>query len=214
MKSRLLFLAVLVFFNLFPILVLAQGVGDLYNVDYLWTQVFGLDPSWTQPRLLLFNFALPFFALVAVILGFLRELRIFTRTPAVEFIIAIVMAFSTLPSKVFILFVAGSLAFAGGFAYVVFLLLFIFGSAIFGAGFIHREYGTMNAFSGYRKDINRLDTEIGQTIRDMNEARDRLLTAPAGDVANIEKKLERLDTHLRELEARKVALKQSYSGSQ
>jgi hypothetical protein len=208
MKLKLLLLLLLAFFNLFPILVAAQNIGDLYNVDYLWTQVFGLDPSWTQPRLLLFNFALPFLALMAVILGFLRELRIFTRTPAVEFIIAFVMAFSTLPSKVFILFVAGSLAFAGGFAYVVFLLLFIFGSAIFGAGFLHREWGTMSAFSSYRKDMNRIDTEINQSMAQYNNLRDQLIRS---NDPNVQKKLFKLDMHIKEMQARRAALMQTYN---
>jgi len=208
MKLQLLLLSLLVFFNLFPILVLAQGVGDWYNVDYLWTQVFGLDPSWTQPRLLIFNFVLPFLALIGVILGFLRELRIFTRTPAVEFIIAFAMAFSTLPSKVFILFVAGSLAFAGGFAYVVFLILFIFGSAIFGAGFLHREYGTMSAFSSYRKDMGRIDTEINQSMAQYNNLRDQLIRS---NDPNVQKKLNKMDMHIKELQARRAALMQTYN---
>jgi hypothetical protein len=190
-------------------LVVAQA--EWFDVDYLWGDVFGLPSDWLQPRMFLFNFLLPFIALMAICLGMLRSLRIFPRSPNLEILIAFVMAFMTLPSRGFISFVQVSLAFAGGWAYFWFLVMFMGGSALFSVGFLHREAGTMAMYSAYRKDVGRLDTEIHYTIQRMIQLRNDI-SSGAGNAGDLQTRLTTLDTHLRELQARKAALRDSYSG--
>jgi len=100
---------------------------EWYDVSWWWTVVFGLSEEWMAFPSIIYNFIIPFIAIFAVCLGFLRQIRIFYRAPNIEIALAFCMAFGTLPSHAFVTIVGWTLGIMGGYAYVVFILLFLFG---------------------------------------------------------------------------------------
>jgi len=157
-------------------IVIAQTLerGDLYSVEYLWEEVFGLPAEWMIPRNFIFNFMVPFLALFAVCLGMIRAIGMFRRSPNIEVVLAFSMAFLTLPSKWFIWFVAGSLAFAGGYAYILFLIMFFIGGALYTRTFYLRKLTAKEAAEHYLKTIKKLYTDLNRIDRRLSTIRRQL----------------------------------------
>jgi len=199
-----------------PQIVFAQAIIGDYSFDYVWNTIFvgifGLDPSWTQPKLFLFNFLLPFIALFAIILGTIRNIRIFPRSPTIEVAIAFIMAFMTLPSKGFILFVNVTLGIAGGFAYILFLGMFFFGSFFFAIGFGHRTLGEAGIWAAYNRERKRLEDEVKKYESDIASAYTNLATMTPGTpgyTAQLDK-IKKLEESRQKAQARMADLKTAF----
>lgn len=161
-KNVCLLFLFLIFFLSLAVSVKAQEFSNFWSVEYFWKEVFGLPEEWlpTQNmRNFIFNFMVPFLALYAIILGILRQLRIFWRTPAIEIVVAFAFAFSTLPSKIFITYVYLTLAFGAVVAYTIFLILFIGGWALYSLVYLRKWGGRADLLKHYRKSMDRLSKE-------------------------------------------------------
>ncbi|HLC39695.1 MAG TPA: hypothetical protein VJJ76_02330 [archaeon] len=117
----------------------------------------------------IFRLLVPFIAIWTIILGFLRTLRIFPRSPGLETIISFTMAFATLPTGAFIALVGFMLAAAGIWSVILFFGMFILGATLYawnwGGSF--REVGGMERkLRGLRNDRRRIDDDITKLSRD------------------------------------------------
>jgi len=184
---------------LFVNFALAQTLewGDWFSANYLWEDVFGLDPTWLQPKLFLFNFLVPFIAIIAVCLGFLKALRIFERSPNIEIVLAFAMAFMTLPSKIFVWFVSFTLGVAGVWSYIIFIILFILGAGYY--AFIKwRIWGTEAGTALAYKEATR---NLYDKLRDIGARREGIMMElgktnpppPPERVASLQNELRGLD---------------------
>ncbi len=128
MKKLAVFLSLSLMSLLLASAVFAQGFyenySDIASIQWWWDSVFGLPAEWMRAPAIIYNFIIPFLAIFAVCLGFLRQLRIFHRVQYVEMILAFCMAFSTLPTRAFVTLVTFTLAWMGMLSYAVFILLF------------------------------------------------------------------------------------------
>lgn len=138
---------IILFFALISILfssnfVLAQtnqfpGFGNYQfaywpNIDYVLS-ILGIPGNVYGQSIsnLLFRLIVPFIAIWAITLGFLKVVRIFPRSPNLEIIISFAMAFATLPTGVFVAFVGFLLAASGWLSTILFFVMFILGILLY-----------------------------------------------------------------------------------
>jgi uncharacterized protein YqgQ len=138
---------------------------------YLWVTIFGLPEEWMRIPTIIYNVIIPFIALFAVSLGFLRQLRIFSRAPNIEVAIAFCMAFATLPSHAFIVFVGWSLALMGGSAWVAFTCLFIGGIIFYSWGRLWGFRAEKEVATRYLEIAQKTKGEIEKFIKDEEKIR-------------------------------------------
>ena len=151
MKKFLLFVSIVFLISVHS--VFAQNF-DISTITDVATNVFGIPSEWLTVQKLIFNVIIPFLALMAVCLGMLKQLRIFPRAREVEFLLAFLMAFSTLPLKWFVTFVTWSLGAMGVWAYIIFFVLFMFGSLLFGITRGRGYVGELQASLSFYNQIN------------------------------------------------------------
>ncbi|MEM5882749.1 MAG: hypothetical protein QXQ77_00715 [Candidatus Aenigmatarchaeota archaeon] len=203
-KVHLLFLF-LIFFLSLAVSVKAQeslpspaslNVSYFWSVEYFWKEVFGLPEEWmpTQNiRNFIFNFMVPFLALYAIILGILRQLRIFWRTPAIEIVVAFAFAFSTLPSKAFITYVYLTMALGTVIAYTIFLILFIGGWWLYSLTYLRRKRVIAESYKVYKKGVESLEKQLEGIRAEISSVqREMLLADPKQDLTPYIKKIEKL----------------------
>jgi len=171
-KEALVLMMLLLSFKI----VIAQTLewGDLYSVEYLWEEVFGLPAEWMIPRNFIFNFMVPFLALFAVCLGMIRAIGMFRRSPNIEVVLAFSMAFLTLPSKWFIWFVSVSLGFMGGYAYVLFFIMFLLGGGLYTRTFYLRKLTAKKTAESYLRALETLHKDLRRINSRLREIQDRL----------------------------------------
>lgn len=174
---------IILFFALITILfssnfVLAQtnqfpGFGNYQfaywpNIDYVLT-ILGIpgDVYGQNISNLIFRLIVPFIAIWAITLGFMRTLRIFRNSPGLETIISFAMAFATLPTGVFVAFVGALLAFSGVWATMFFFGMFIVGIVLYSNTWFWGNY-----------EINRLGKEE-RTLRQKMKKIDEQLRNPS-----------------------------------
>jgi hypothetical protein len=173
MKKQIYFFSIFFVFLFLITSAKAQEYGEFWSLEYFWTQVFGLPAEWLPTKSIrdfIFNFMVPFLALFTILLGILRQIRIFWRTPAIEIVIAFAMAFLTLPSKIFIILVSLTLAFAGIWGYLMFLFMFIGGSLFYSLYFVRRWRGRADIYKHFRSSMTHLSNEekiLSEQIADL-----------------------------------------------
>lgn len=202
-KACLLFLF-LIFFSFLAVSVKAQEYGDFWSVEYFWKEVFGLPEEWmpTQNvRNFIFNFMVPFLALYAIILGILRQLRIFWRTPAIEIVVAFAFAFSTLPSKAFITYVYITMALGTVVAYTIFLILFIGGWALYSLAYLRKWGGRADLYKHYRKSMDRLSKEEKVLAAEIAQLYTQLSSIDPSD-PQATQKMNKINTKIKTLKER------------
>lgn len=135
--SRLIWLVLLI-----P-LVLIIVLGFTYNTVYATpanmqkTKLEGTFPSiltamglpdeWMWLPALFYLFIIPFVMIVTIVFGFLREIRIFTQTNGINFILALAIALSTLPLGAFVRMVNTIGATMGMWSVLAFAVMFFVG---------------------------------------------------------------------------------------
>ncbi|MEM7825395.1 MAG: hypothetical protein QW412_00870 [Candidatus Aenigmatarchaeota archaeon] len=163
---------------------------------------------------------MPFLAIFAIILGILRQLEIFHRTPGVEMFIAFSMAFMTLPSKIFITIVSVTLGIAGVLSSLGFILLFILGSLLYSAGglffkplgFLQQQKALSKIYGGYHKGAESLEKELKMIrVQIAKVQADMLREKPGANLTPYIRKIEALrkqeEDIIKKLEALKFSLK-------
>jgi len=98
----------------------------------------------------------PFIAVWAIVLGFLRTLRIFRTQSNLEIIISFTMAFATLPTGIFMSFVNLLLGLSGVWATLIFFVMFIVGVFLYARGWT----GSLWQMKGAQANIRRLMDEL------------------------------------------------------
>jgi hypothetical protein len=136
--------------------------GGWYDTAYI-AGLLQIKESYLQGANILWDIIIPFIAIMAICLGFLRTLRIFRNSANIEVIIAFVMAFSTLPSGIFVIIVNFLLGLSGVLAVGAFFLMFILGVALY---FWNWGGGTRSAAGLERKlrDAYRKKSELNKEL--------------------------------------------------
>jgi hypothetical protein len=161
----------------------------MWDVGYV-ADILKIPRDFMQLPNFIWYLLVPFIAIWAICLGFLRQLRIFPRTPSLEIIIAFTMAFATLPSGVFVIAVNGMLAFSGVWATAIFFIMFLGGTGLY---FLHWPGWTFRA-GGLERDIMRLTREREQIDNQITAAQN------AGndvEVQRLTRRRDALDVQLR-----------------
>lgn len=165
------------------------------------------------PPAIIYNFIIPFLAIFAVSLGFLRTIRVFENFQNVEYVLAFCMAFSTLPTHAFVIIVSVTLGFAGMFSYAVFILLFFIGIGFYFLSRVRGWYGEERAGAAYLKAAKNLEREASQINRERGAIDNKkrglireLESADANKTRKINNELQKLNTRLTELEVREDKL--------
>ena len=190
MKKFLIFVSILFLISVNS--VFAQNIQTITDIA---TNVFGIPQEWLTVQKIIFNVIIPFIAIMAVSLGMLKQLRIFPRSTNIEILLAFVMAFSTLPTKAFVVFVGWSLAAMGIWAYIIFFLLFIVGSTIFGfmrgKGYVAEYKASVDVYNTIQKEL--------QDVRDRRvDLNKHLITMPPDEYAKKMDSLIKQDQKLKE----------------
>jgi len=171
-KEALVLMLLLLLFQ--TVVAQTLELGDLYSVEYLWEEVFGLPAEWMIPRNFIFNFMVPFLALFAVCLGMIRAIGMFRRSPNIEVILAFAMAFMTLPSKFFVWFVSFTLGLAGMYSYILFLIMFFLGGGIYTYTFYLRKLTSAEVAKSYLEATKRLYDRFEEVDIKLKEVESKL----------------------------------------
>jgi len=174
MKQIFFIFSILTFLSLIS-LVTAQAYwwpqqNDVIN---LISTLLNLPKGSLEASNFLWYVLVPFIAIWAIVLGFLRTLRIFPNQRTIELIIAFCMAFATLPTGIFMSFVNLLLGFSGVWATGVFFVMFIAGVFLYGRGWtgsLWQEKGTENKIRQIEQKIKDFDRKIAKA--DPNTQRD------------------------------------------
>jgi hypothetical protein len=180
MKKQIqLFSLLLTFFLLVSFVKAQDQTNQLLDFNYFWREVLGLPEEWAPTQNLsnfIFNFMVPFLALYTILLALLKQLRLFWRSNAAQWVIAFAMAFMTLPSRVFVTFVQVTLALAGMWGYLMFLAMFFIGSYFYSLFFVRRWGRKADIYKAYRNTIRRLSNEEAMLMKEEKTLIDELST--------------------------------------
>ncbi|MEM7818715.1 MAG: hypothetical protein QW403_01025 [Candidatus Aenigmatarchaeota archaeon] len=174
-----------------------QFLEKLLDFNFFWKEVLGLPEEWmpTQNiRNFIFNFMIPFLALFTILLGIIKQIRIFWRNRAAEWVVAFAMAFMTLPSRAFITFVQVTLALAGMWGYVMFLAMFFIGSYLYSLLFVRRWGWKADIYRAYKNTIRRLSNEEANLMRE-----EAMLLQELGTPGLSQKEINRIRNRLTEV---------------
>lgn len=214
MKKLLLVFAILSLSLVqFSSLVYANDVSGTISEGTEWFlgEALGFPDEWLTVNGFIFNFFVPFIGVWAIILGFLRVIRIFETESRLEYIISFAMAFSTLPLGWFVPFVQWAFGIGGAYATLAFVLLFIVGitaySLMKGRGYVGTggllpwTWGRGGVFDTEHK---KLDKEIADKEKKVTDLKLQI----AKDIRS-GKSVTRAETALRKDEAKLEKLKEA-----
>jgi hypothetical protein len=130
---------------------------------------FGIPSDWLYVPAMIYLFFVPFLGIFAIVYGFLNEMDIFTKTPKVNIILALLFAFATIPIGAFVRFVSLMFAVLGFYSTGAFGLLFFFGvisviiARMGGWGFFGQNVTTY-----HQLDTNRRYEQLRRWVLDMH----------------------------------------------
>lgn len=176
MKEFVSIFIFLVLFSLFSSLVLAQEIVSGEEIKSVLANFLAVPEEWLEPPALIFNFFIPFLTILAVLLGFLKTVRIFDNAPNIQLLLAVFIAFSTMPVGAFYTFVFYANIVMGVFAFVFFIVLFFVGLSLYVAmkvtgwkGSYHTVKTGMYLKKTYIKNIMSIQKEIGRINSKLSE---------------------------------------------
>jgi hypothetical protein len=164
---------------LFIINVRAQVEVDIdpeSTIKNVFVDTFGFPEEWMNIRDMIFYGLIPFLGIFVIVYGFLDRIRIFRKNKINGFL-SFLIAFSTLPMRLFILIVATLFALMGVYSVAIFAVIFMIGVFLFSRARIwtwKNEYGHYDmARAGVDNQIRLLDDRIrkinGQIERIRND---------------------------------------------
>jgi hypothetical protein len=127
-------------------------------------QLIGLPREWGYVPAIIYLFVLPFAAIYTLVWAFLVALGIFSQAN-VNRILALIIAFMTIPMGWFVKIVWILFSFMGAWSVAVFAATFVLGIFFRGAGVAVREHAE------YRKYIQMGKKGLGEVIRRLEEAK-------------------------------------------
>jgi len=189
---------------LFIVNVKAQvDVDPQETIKSIFVDVFGFPEEWLNTNNIIFYGIIPFAAVWIIIFGFLDRIRIFKRTSLNGFL-SFLIAFSTLPMRLFILIVATVFAIMGVYSVAIFAVIFMVGVFLFSRGMIwtwKREYGHYDmAVAGVDKQMDLLK----ERIRKIDDQINKIKTDPHYSPTDIKfiSELDDLESEKRKWEKR------------
>jgi len=114
-------------------------------------QLIGLPIEWAYVPAILYLFVLPFAAIYTLFWAFLTTLQIFPSQRGVNRILALIVAFITIPVGWFTKMVWALFAFMGGWSVAVFAVMFIAGIFFRGAGVVGKQYADYKKMASLRQ---------------------------------------------------------------
>jgi len=144
----------------------------------------GFPTGWLRPDTFIWYAFLPLLGVTMVVYGFLTVINIFGRgRSGFYFLLAFLIAFSTIPMGLFVVFVSLIFAFIGTWSMIIFVLMFIGGTIFF---FISRTRSwragefAKEAFEDERDEIEK-NIDYGRKIlEDTDKELRRIQKLPAG----------------------------------
>jgi low affinity Fe/Cu permease len=150
-------------------------------------QLIGLPREWGYIPAIIYLFILPFTAIFALFWAFLDTLGIIPQAN-VKRILALIVAFMTIPMGYFVKMVWVLFAFMGMWSVVVFAAIFILGIFFRGAGIVAREYSVFKTFSGLKKDADKVEEYADKLIQ---KARDKAMPEAVAGLESAKEQLVR-----------------------
>ncbi|MCD6226352.1 MAG: hypothetical protein J7J93_00965 [Candidatus Aenigmarchaeota archaeon] len=168
-KDRILFFITLsiVYLSLINS-VYASWYHSFWSTKYL-ANLFGLESSWLVMPDFLWKLLMPFIAIWAIVLGFLKQIKILPESEKLEIIISFTMAFLTLPSRIFVVFVGFFAGLSAALAVTVYFCMFIVGVVFYGFRFWRRENLSNEILKAYYKRKNNLEKELDDVRKDIKK---------------------------------------------
>jgi len=193
---------------LFTINVRAQvDIDPQGTIKSVFVDVFGFPEEWFNVKDLIFYGLIPFLGIFTIIYGLLDRIRIFRRKK-INGLLSFLIAFSTLPMRLFILIVVTLFAIMGVYSVAIFAVIFIIGVFLFSRGMIwtwKREYGHYDmAVTGGDKQIDLLNDRIRKIDDQINRIKNDPHYNPT-DIATISE-LDDLENEKRKWDDRKHLL--------
>jgi hypothetical protein len=119
-------------------------------------QLIGLPWEWGYVPAIIYLFILPFAAIYTLFWAFLQVLGIFPQ-PNVNRILALIVAFMTIPMGWFVKMVWALFSFMGAWSLAIFAAMFIGGVFFRGAGHIAKEYSAYSGFVARKKEADEFE---------------------------------------------------------
>ncbi len=212
------FLGAFISISILTNVVLAQGLENpakfpvVLNSDMtsFLTKILNIPSEWLTGNAILFNVFLPFLAIFMIVLGFMKTLRIFQTSGAIQWVLSFLIAFMTFPTSAFLYIVSFFLQLSGVVAVLGFVALFIGGVALTtGLGIRKRQWryeraGHLkdvykNTLLSSKREVDNMDKRIEQIEDRIEDIRTIRLPAAAGD-ANL---VNSLNAEIKQLEDKK-----------
>ncbi len=156
---------------LFLVNVKAQiDIDPQETIRSVFIDTFGFPEEWMNSKDMIFYGLIPFLGIFTIIYGLLDRIRIFKKNK-INGLLSFLIAFSTLPLRLFILIVATLFAIMGIYSVAIFAVIFMIGVFLFARGMVWTwkgEYGHYDmAVAGadeqielLKKRIQKIDDEI------------------------------------------------------
>jgi len=203
--------------GLFSILLFFINVRAQVNIDTqsitktVFVDYFGFPEEWFNPKSIIFYGFIPFLAIWVIIYGFLDRIRIFRRKKLNGFL-SFLIAFSTLPMRLFILIVVTLFAIMGVYSVAIFAVIFMIGVFLFSRGMIwtwKKEFGHYDmAVAGVDDQINFLRDRVIKIEQEINRIKEnphfnRTDMATLSELEDLESEKRKWEDRIRLLELKK-----------
>lgn len=197
-------LSLLIFYLLISTSVYAQVQVP---VEWKWLAdganlLFGIPAEWMDtPGEFIGNVLVPFIAIFAIFLGFLRQLHIFEGESKIQMVIALGVAFVTGITRLFVYLVGIILSALGFWSVLLFAFMFILGSVLYSWGYYRRGRAGVKIIRAYETSIDKLKAEHEKLGSELANA------IKTGDIEKADKLKDRLQQNEKKMEEIKAAMK-------
>jgi len=203
--------------GLFSILLFIVNVRAQIDIDSqsiiksVFVDIFSFPEEWFNSKDIIFYGFIPFTAIWIIIYGFLDRIRIFRRKK-LNGLLSFLIAFSTLPMRLFILIVVTLFAIMGVYSVAMFAIIFVIGVFLFSRGIVwtwKKEFGHYDmAVAGVDDQINFLRERVLKIEQDINKIKDdphfnRTNISTLSELEDFENEKKKWEDRIRLLELKK-----------
>ncbi len=165
--SKIFVITTLLFSYLFVTPALAQQQYIVPENALSFFETFLRIPrEWLLTDSVLFNLILPLVAIFAILIGFLKTLRIFERVSGIQWVLAAAITFITLPTSAFFVIVNTLLQISAYAAVAAFFALFLGGIFLYTGTSLRRRHWLFQRAGGlkeaYKQSIESIRDEMEQ----------------------------------------------------
>ena len=206
--------SILGFLSILLIIINVRAQVDIdpqSTIKSVFVDVFGFPEEWLNTKNMIFYGLIPFLGIFVIIYGFLDRIRIFRRKK-LNGLLSFLIAFSTLPMRLFILIVVTLFAIMGVYSVAIFAIIFMIGVFLFSRGMIwtwKKEFGHYDmAVAGVDDQINLLRDRVIKIEQQINKIKDdphynRTDIATISELEDLESEKRKWEDRIRLLELKK-----------